>query len=145
MPTRLMSAANQLIHSLGHVWVGVPMCHSQKCAIACLALPTDIDIPARFCIPNYVGISSDVLGLYPPFLPFSLHAPVLTVLLPHSLPSSLPPFLPPFHPPSTFSLSTPSLLPPSLFFISLPSLPPYFSPSLPPYFSFLLPFSPSFF
>ena len=73
-------------------------------------------------------ISSDVLGLYPPFLPSSHHAPVLTV--------PLSPSLPLFHPPSTSSLSiyslSPPSLPPSLLFslLFLPPL-PHSLPTLP--------------
>ena len=90
---------------------------------------------------------TDVLGLYPTFLPFSLHAPVLTVLLPPSLPlslpSSLPSTLPPSLPPSTFSLSPPSL-PPSLLFslLCLSPLPPSLLFLPPSSFLSLVPFFP---
>ena len=165
MPTRLMSAAQQLIHSLGCVWVGVLII---KCAIA---LPTGcFCIPMLFCFSMHVSNTTPsptsngclawkpdqpgLVQMYLDCIPHSSHhAPVLTVPLSPSLPLFLSiPFL---------SSSLPSTLPHGHFplwcacacvhvrvcecvhlcfhFLSLYSLSP---PSLPPSLLFSLLFLP---
>ena len=130
-----MSAAQQFIHSLGCVWVGVPMCTHKMCNSVThrMFLHSHALLLFRACEqyhphppPPHIEwmlssearstwISSDVLGLYPPFLPSSHHAPVLTVPLPPSLPLSLPSSLPPFPSPS-LPLFLPAFHPPSWAF-----------------------------